>query len=140
MEIAKWLVALVALWNFGGYVVDAVIPVTAKQHLHNPHWPPHAKFHNCQTMVIGILLGLIALFILFASGPLTFANLLLAAAVSGTYFVAMLFAPAFPGTEWHDPEFAQLDPMVLGLPAQKLVAFIICALLLTACILAYTAK
>ena len=140
MEIAKWLVALVAVWNFGGYVADAVIPVTAKQHLRNPHWPPHAKFHNCQTMVIGILLGLIALCILFASGPLTLHRLLLAAAVSGTYFAAMLFAPAFPGTEWHDPEFARLDPMVFGLPAQKLVAFIICALLLIACILGYRAK
>jgi hypothetical protein len=140
MEVAKWLVTLVAIWNFGGYVADAVIPVTANQHLHNPHWPPHAKFHNCQTMVMGIMLGLISLCVLFASGPLSFAKLLLAAVISGTYFVAMLFAPVFPGTEWHDPEFARLDPMVLGLPAQKLVAFIICALLFTACILAYTVK
>ena len=89
---------------------------------------------------MGIMLGLISLCVLFASGPLSFVRLLLAAAISGTYFLAMLFAPAFPGTEWHDPEFARLDPMVLGLPAQKLVAFIICALLLIACILAYTVK
>ncbi len=139
MEIAKWLITLVAVWNFGGYVVDAVIPVTAKQHLHNPRWPPHAKFHNCQTMVMGILLGAVTLCVLFAPGPFTLRRLLVAAAISGTYFIAMLVAAAFPGTEWHDPEFAQLDPLVLGLPAQKLVAFIVCTLLLAACILGYTA-
>ena len=136
MFVAKWLIALVAVWNFGGLVVDALIPVTADQHLRNPRWPPHARFHNCQTMVMGIFLGLIALWILFAM-PLTFPRICLAAAVSGTYFVSMLLAPAFPGTAWHDPEFTQLDPMLLGLPAQKLVALVICALLLCGCTLAY---
>ena len=47
MLIAKWLLAL-AVWNFGRPIVDALIPITAKQHLHNPRWPPHAKLHNCQ--------------------------------------------------------------------------------------------
>ena len=59
MAVAKRLIAVVAVWNFGEYLVDAVIPLTAKQHLFNPRWPPHAKFHNCQTMVMGIFLGLI---------------------------------------------------------------------------------
>lgn len=88
-------------------------------------------------MVIGILAGLISLWILFGTGPLTKQHLFLAGAVAGTYFVGMLFAPVFPGTEWHDPEFSNLDPMVLGFPAQKLVALIICALLFTACVLSY---
>ncbi len=139
MVIAKWLIVVVAVWNFGGFVVDALVPVTARQHLHNPRWPPHAKFHNCQTMVIGIFLGLITLGILFGM-PLTFSRICLAAAVSGTYFVSMLFAPVFPGTAWHDPEFADLDPMFLGMSAQKLVALIICALLLCGCTLAYISR
>ena len=139
MVIAKWLIVLVAVWNFGGFVVDALIPMTAKQHLHNPRWPPHAKFHNCQTMVMGIFLGLITLSILFAM-PLTFARLCLAAAVSGTYFVSMLFAPMFPGTAWHDAEFIELDPMFLGMSAQKLVALVVCALLFLSCILAYASR
>jgi hypothetical protein len=42
MEVAKWIVALVAVFNFGGYVADAVIPFTAKQHINNPRWPAHA--------------------------------------------------------------------------------------------------
>ena len=140
MEIAKWMVAVVAVWNFGGYLVDGVIPNTAKQHLYNPAWPPHAKFHNCQTMMIGIFLGLLSLAVLFGIHPLTFPLLCLAAGIAGTYFIGMLFAPVFPGTAWHDPEFVTLDPMPLGLPSQKLVALVVCTLLVAACMLAYTLK
>ncbi len=140
MEIAKWIVAVVAVWNFGGYLVDGVISITAKQHLYNPQWPPHAKFHNCQIMMIGIFLGLLSLTVLFGTRPLTFPLLCLAAGIAGTYFISMLFAPMFPGTAWHDPEFLKLDPMPLGLASQKLVAFIVCALLVIACLFAYTQK
>ena len=135
LSLAKWIVALVAVWNFGGLVVDAIIPITANQHLWNPRWPPHAKFHNCQTMVMGLCLGVIVLWMLFGMGPLTLTRLVLASCVAGTYFVSMLFAPLFPGTAWHDPEFLDLDPMPLGLAAQKLVAYVVCALLVTACVL-----
>lgn len=138
MEIAKWIVAAVAVYNFGGYVADAVIPFTAKQHLRNPRWPPHAKFHNCQTMVMGIGLGLLSLVVLFGMRPLTLRMFFLATAVAGIYFVSMLFAPVFPGTAWQDPEFVKETPMPLGLHPQKLVAYVVCALLLIACVLAYT--
>lgn len=137
MHIAQWIVAVVAIWNFGGLIVDALIPVTAKQHLRNPRWPPHAKFHNCQTMMMGIFLGFISLTVLFGPGPLTFSRLTLAAAIAGTYFIGMLFVSLFPGTAWHDPEFVDLDPMLLGMSAQKLLSLIISALLVFACLLAY---
>ena len=137
MHIARWIVALVAIWNFGGLIVDAFIPVTAKQHLRNPRWPPHAKFHNCQTMMMGIFLGSISLAVLFGPGPLTFPRLTLAAGIAGTYFVSMLFIPLFPGTAWHDPEFVALDPMWLRMSAQKLLSLIISALLVLACLLGY---
>ena len=137
MLIAKWLVALVALWNFGGFVVDAIIPVTAKQHLFNPLWPPHAKFHNCQTMMIGIFQGIISLILLFGPGPLTPSRLYVASALGGAYFISMLFVPLFPGTAWHDPEFVELDPMPLGLASQKLVCYIVSVMLATACLLTY---
>ena len=138
MEIAKWIVALIAVFNFGGYVVDAVIPSTAKQHLYNPRWPPHAKFHNCQTMLIGIGLGMLALFVLFGVRPLTLPLFYLAASIAGLYFVSMLFAPIFPGTAWTDPDFVRETPMPLGLHPQQLVASVVCILLLIACMLAYS--
>ena len=71
IEIAKWIVAAIAVFNGGGYIADAVIPVTARQHQRNPLWPPHAKFHNGQSMLMGIGLGLLSLFLLFGLRPLT---------------------------------------------------------------------
>ncbi len=98
MEIAKWVVALVAIFNLGGWIADAVVPFTAKQHIRNAHWPPHAKFHNGQTMFLGIGLALYSLFLLFGTGRLTPLHFGLAAVAASLYFVAMLLAPLFPGT------------------------------------------
>ena len=136
MEIARYIVAFVALFNFGGLVADAIVPAGAKQHLFNPRWPPHAKFHNGQTMLMGIFSGSLSLDILFASQPLTLPAFLVAAAVAANYFVAMAFAPAFPGTAWSDPEFAADVPRPLGFAPQQFVSYGLCALVLIATALA----
>ena len=140
MEIAKWMITLVAVFNFGGLFVDGLLPVTARTHLYNPNWPPHAKFHNCQTMLLGVSLGVISLFLLFAVRPLTFPVVLLAAVVGGVYFVAMLvIVPIFPGTDWVDPEFKDAFPKPLGLNLQQLVTYLLCTLLVLAAGIAYFA-
>ena len=139
MEIAKWMVAVVAVYNFGGLLYDAVLPRTARMHLYNPAWPPHAKFHNAQTMLLGVFFGTLALVILFASHPLTLPIFLIAAAVAGGYFLAMVVAPLFPGTAWIDPEFRDFVPKPLGLNPQQLVTYILCALLTAAVVIACTA-
>jgi hypothetical protein len=36
MEIAKWMLAVVAVFNYGGFLFDAVLPRTARMHLYNP--------------------------------------------------------------------------------------------------------
>ena len=132
MEIAKWFVALVAVVNFGGLIADAVVPVTAKQHLFNPGWPPHAKFHNGQTMLMGIFSGLMSLAVLFGSRPLTVGSFLLAAGIAASYFVAMALAPIFPGTGWTDPEFSADTVRPLGLAPQQLVSYVVCMLVVAA--------
>ena len=132
MEIAKWMVAFVAVYNFGGLLYDAILPNTARMHLYNPAWPPHAKFHNGQTMLLGIFLGTLTLVILFGFHPLTLPILLVASAVAGVYFVAMVFAPLFPGTAWLDPEFATQFPKPLGLNPQQLVTYIASGVLIIA--------
>ena len=132
MQIAKWIVALVAVFNFGGLVADALVPATARQHLWNPRWPPHAKFHNGQTMFMGILSGSISLAILFGFKPLTLPLFLIAAAIAANYFVALLLAPLFPGTDWIDPEFAAETSHPLGLAPQQLVSYVVCGLVLLA--------
>lgn len=137
MEIAKWIVAAVALFNFGGYVADAVVPFTAKQHIYNPRWPPHAKFHNAQTMLMGMGLGLLSLFLLFGTGPLTLLHFQLAVASAGIYFVAMLLCTSFPGTAWSDPEFTEETGTVLGMHPQKAVGFAVCLVLVIAGVVAF---
>ena len=140
IEIAKWIVAAIAVFNGGGYIADAVIPETARQHQRNPLWPPHAKFHNGQSMLMGIGLGLLSLLILFGLRPLTLPLFLVATAIAGIYFVSMVFATIFPGTAWVDPEFDAETPRPLGLHPQQIVSYIVCVFLLAAVVIADTVK
>ena len=140
MEVAKYIVAFVAVVNFGGFVADALVPPVAKQHLWNPLWPPHAKFHNGQTMLMGIIGGSLSLAILFGSQSLTLPLFLIAAAVAANYFVAMAFAPIFPGTAWSDPEFEAETGRPLGLAPQQLVSYVLCGAVLVAVALAVSAR
>lgn len=136
MEIAKWILAFVAVYQFGGFVADAVVPSTSRQHLWNPRWPPHAKFHNGQTMLLGIFGGSLSLFILFASGPLTHRMFILAAAAAAMYWFSMALAPLFPGTAWYDPEFKDASRRPLGFSPQQILTYVLCGLLVFAVILA----
>jgi len=55
MEAARWLVAFVALVTaIGGLLADYFIPWSGRQHIKNPAWPPHGKFHNGQTILMGL--------------------------------------------------------------------------------------
>lgn len=132
MNIAILLVAIVAVYNFGGLVADALVPSGAKQHLFNPRWPPHAKFHNGQTMSMGVISGALSLFILFGIHPSSLPLFLVAAAVAGNYFFAMAAAQLFPGTLWSDPEFSASLPRPLGLYPQQLVSYVLCGLIILA--------
>ena len=62
MEAARWLVAFVAIVTaLGGLIVDYFIPSSGRQHMKNPRWPPHAKFHNGQSILMGLGSGILAL-------------------------------------------------------------------------------
>ena len=89
MAIAKWIVALVAVYGFGGVLADFVVPFTARMHMKNPHWPPHAKFHNGQTMLMGVFAGTLSLFCLFAVHPLTRPWFFAGAAAASLYWVGL---------------------------------------------------
>ena len=136
MEVAKWMVAIIALYAFGGFVADAVVPSTSRQHLWNPAWPPHAKFHNGQTMLLGIFGGSLSLYILFGCRPLTLQMFLLAAAAAAMYWASMALAALFPGTAWYDPEFAHSTSRPLGLSPQQILSYAMCLLLVSAVVLA----
>ena len=136
MDLARYLVAFVALYSFGGLLADGVVPATARQHLRNPAWPPHAKFHNGQTMLLGIANGAIALVLLFAVRPLTLPLFLVATASASAYWVTMALAPVFPGTAWYDPEFKDAHGRPLGFSPQQLLTYALCALTAVAIALA----
>ena len=107
---AKCIVAFVAVYGYGGLLFDAVLPATARQHLWNPVWAPHAKMHNGQTMLLGILNGTLSLIILFSFPQTTLRLFFVAAALAAFYWVALLLAALFPGTAWCDPEFLEETP------------------------------
>lgn len=77
-------------------------------HVYNPKWPPHARFHNGQTMNLSLLLSSLSLFMVFrpaASAVQRRDSIWLATMVGSLYCLAGLGAILYPGTAWADPEF-----------------------------------
>jgi len=94
------LVSLIAIFT-------CILPYLADwntTHIYNPLWPPHAKFHNAQTMVLGALLGLLAIYCLwFRRGVSKQQRLNEAVVLTSLYWLAQLPAIFFPGTALTDP-------------------------------------
>jgi hypothetical protein len=99
-------------------------------HIYNELWPPHAKFHNAQTMSMGVLLGLAALFFLWSKRgaaqdywpSIVFVSL---------YWVSQLPAFLFPGVAWTDPNLLKSGQSLSDFPMQlqlDIVLFVLIAL------------
>jgi len=84
----------------GGFLADM-----NATHMYNPRWPPHAKFHDGQTMAFGVLLSLASLFFTWRRSGDRQTNVLAAALIGGVLYWAQAAAFAFPGVAWTDPEF-----------------------------------
>jgi hypothetical protein len=137
MEVARWIILLVAaVTAIGGLCADWFVPFGARQHLKNPAWMPHAKFHNAQAILMGFGQGVLAIGLLVFI-RLDVGNIALAALISSLYWVALMLAPLFPGTAWVDPKFARATPTPLGLHPQQLIGYILLGLLAVAVLLAF---
>lgn len=100
-KLGRGLLTFVALFT-------AIAPFIADwnaTHIYNPNWPPHAKFHNGQTMAMGVLLGLAALYFLWRRRGAQSTNLLAAVILLVVYWASQMAAFLFPGVSYIDPEF-----------------------------------
>jgi hypothetical protein len=117
----------------GPLSVDALHPVIARQHLRNPRWPAHAKFHDAQYIVMSAVLGVVGLRLLTSPSGDRDHNLLIAAAVLSAPWVGMFGAAAFPGTALIDEEFRDLPQnKILGVEANLFCGSVCLAILGTA--------
>jgi hypothetical protein len=71
-------------------------------HIYNASWPPHAKFHNAQTMNSGVALSAATLVNLWRPGSGR-VGLDAAAFSASVYWVSQLSAVLYPGTASVDP-------------------------------------
>ncbi|KUI61790.1 hypothetical protein VP1G_08959 [Cytospora mali] len=91
---------------FGAWVADWGVT-----HQFNPRWPPHAKFHNAQTIGLSTTLGVATMFLtwrslfLSTSRQLDRWSLQVAAFTGSIYWLTGLTAIYFPEADGLDPEF-----------------------------------
>ncbi|EGP87657.1 uncharacterized protein MYCGRDRAFT_42731 [Zymoseptoria tritici IPO323] len=91
------------------YSIGAFFFDYSDTHVLNPRWPPHAKFHNGQTMSLGAMQAALSIYLILrptANKTEKRDSLWLAALVGSLYCAAGLSAILYPGTKWADPEFA----------------------------------
>jgi hypothetical protein len=121
ISVGRILITLAALWSAGGsYIFD-----WNSTHIFNPNWPPHAKFHNAQTMLLGTCLGVLSLWILWAAKLEDKIKTQLAVLLASFYWLTQIGATLFPGTALTDPQFAYP-----GEPPHQLIVDLVMLLML----------
>ena len=131
ISLGKLLLSATSIWSgYGTYHFD-----WNETHIYNPAWPPHAKFHNAQTMSTGAALGALGLYTLWAHrGPWTAGRLQVSTAAASLYWITQLSAVAYPGTALFDrPHSGEGEPPRLRGPQT-----VIAGIALTLNTLAYT--
>lgn len=108
LSVRIFLCAVALFGGLGGVLADF-----SDTHLLNPAWPPHAKFHNAQTMSMGALLA--ALTLLFAFWPTRSpkVSLLATATLGGLYWASIFCAQFFPGVAFFDPQFVEREKILI---------------------------
>lgn len=128
----KILFTLIALFTaISPYVAD-----WNATHLFNPLWPPHAKFHNAQTMTVGLLLGVAALLFIWIRRGGVRANLLSVIIFVSLYWVSQILVNLYPGVAWTDPNLLEPGESLSHFPTpQFIVDLVMFALIALAALL-----
>ena len=117
-------------------VIGVPLPLAAHKadmnetHIYNPHWPPHAKFHNGQTLSMSLLLGGLTIFLAWWPSDNVPGMVAAAAGAASLYFITQSTAILYPNTAYVDPEFK--PQTVRGVP----LAVVIDMVFLTAVVVA----
>src|SRR5271154_6152334 len=85
-----------------GYSAVTIIADFNKTHATNPLWTPHARFHVVWQGLSYSGIGLIALYLIWAGGPMAVERLYLASAfgvaIYGGFFATLFARPLFKGS------------------------------------------
>jgi hypothetical protein len=112
----KALISVIALFApVGGIAAD-----WNETHVHNPNWPPHAKFHNGQTLAFAVELAALSLWQLWGPRGGSRSGLRWGTLLAGLYWAAQAPAILVPGAALADPEYAGNEPRIAGIPANQL--------------------
>lgn len=105
-SLGKGLISLVAIGTgIGPFRFD-----WNETHIYNPAWPPHAKFHNGQTMSMGAMLSAAALWQLWKESDNPRQALDAAAAFASLYWITNVSAIFYPGSRAVDPPATGVFP------------------------------
>lgn len=116
--------------------IGAHIADYSRTHMLNPRWPPHAKFHDGQTLMFSLFLGTCTIFFALRRTQDKKLTLMATTAFAALYWVTQALAIVYPGTAFVDPEFDTARAYLLGLPAQVVIDVIALCLISVACYLA----
>ena len=106
----RWILSSAAAFTaVGGFLAD-----WNRTHLFNPNWPPHAKFHDAQSILLGALLGASGLYFLWRGGEHPQRNLRLGALLPLFFWIAQGASFVFPGAEGLEAEFPEKVPRIRG--------------------------
>jgi hypothetical protein len=107
---AKLVICAVALVAAAGGLIADFSPT----HLLNPNWPPHARFHNAQTMSTGVLLFIATVLSAFWPSEDKARQIVVTAIFGSLYWTSIFCAQFFPGVAFFDPEFIELEKVMIG--------------------------
>lgn len=120
---ARIIVSGVAVFT----AVAAHIADWSASHLFNESWPPHAKFHNGQTLAFSVLACLACLWFSWRRQGDERTNALAAIVLASLYWITQAAAILYPGS--FDSEFDDPALYLAGLPIQGVIQIVALILL-----------
>ena len=91
-------------------------------HVFNPRWPPHAKFHNAQTITLAVVAAGLSLWETWRPGPTDASRLRWSTITGGLFWLTQAPAVFFPGSAFVDPDGPLQTTKVGPIPVNQVTA------------------